>query len=42
MAAFLVIGLIGFGFDRLLLLLRRRLIHWQQETDAFSASADRA
>jgi NitT/TauT family transport system permease protein len=42
MAAFLVIGLIGFGFDRLLVLLRRRLIHWQKETDAFSSAADRA
>jgi ABC-type nitrate/sulfonate/bicarbonate transport system permease component len=32
MAAFVVVGIIGFALDRLLVALRRRLIFWQAET----------
>ncbi|MGH7091524.1 MAG: ABC transporter permease [Stellaceae bacterium] len=31
-AAIIVIGIIGFTLDQILLLLRRRLVHWQRET----------
>jgi NitT/TauT family transport system permease protein len=31
-AAIIVIGVCGFALDQILVLLRRRVVHWQQET----------
>jgi len=35
-AALFTLGIVGFAFDRTMILLRRRLIHWEKETPPLS------